>query len=174
MRRTAKPTLLEAIEEGLPGLEDLSFGIYWGEAELSTTAVRKKAKLKGLRLPSDSENWTWFEDVFTPAAERLTYSRVSERGLAAFEVGVNEHSVVRFKGLDKVLYTFSDVVRHNGVMASLFDLRKRSPFLLTGPKATALCKRLTDGLQRRPDIARKLKRAKCGFVDLKHLQELLA
>lgn len=111
--RRSKPTLLEAIEANLVGLEDLCFCVYSGSQDLKESVVKARAKEEGIVLPK-ADHWTWYEDDYSRGLQRLTRKKLGDRGLVTFEVSTKQKAITKFESLDESLFTFSDAISGGG------------------------------------------------------------
>lgn len=173
-RGSKLPTLLEALEQQLPILDDLVFGIYWDEAELLTKAVKGRAKRLKVPLPPNVDSWGWFEDTYTARVATKTEQLLGDRNMVTFEVTQDDSLITTFEELDDELSTYLTGIRMGNRLVTIVDLRKRPPLRLSGPDASLLCRRLSRGLKKSPNIARRMRASTGSFVEVKDLITLLA
>jgi PLD-like domain len=176
-RRTngnTRPSLLTAILEGSPLLEDYLFGFYINSWKYTDPQARRAALKKGMEIPP-SKVWHRYEDDYSPELKKYIQREMGMNGKKSigFEVKALNDVITTIRELDSEGSIFVNQFRlGNQLLTNLLE-ETRSPFRLTGKDAGLLCSRLTAGLKKDPQFAKQLSKRLGWFATAKDLQRLL-
>jgi hypothetical protein len=160
-RRTStkvmKPSLLDALRNADPHLNDFVIGFWEDDLVLSNSQVKAEAKRRGVKLPPDN-SWCRYEESTSPKVNSV-YSEIFEdqgRKLISFQVKSKEAQILKVVSIDPYTQQFVTKLKISRLLETIFLRDRRPPFRLDNPEAKELCTLLTQALRKNPQIARRM------------------
>lgn len=169
-----KSSLLRAIELNLPSLKDVTFSWYSGEPDLSTATVSRAARKRGIPIPSDSSDWTWFESLYKRGLSGRMRRVCRSKPQIAWCVEMDSDGrIEKFMAHDDYASPFYDAVDVGGWVVSLVSTHPTpTPFNLRTDRRE-LAGILTRGITRSSTKLRQKIENDLSIISVAQLRQLV-